>query len=293
MRESIVCIGNIAKVPYRFPETGTGVSSYEELCYYISRHMICYLYTLPDRELLLFIKEELGLDRLYYTLDKFAYSERDLSKYFVALFREGNYFTEEELKDIFDDYRRLKGMSRMMQCKEMGDLFLKYHKASMAIRCYELGLQQELKDEHELGRVFHNLGLAKERLFRFKDAQIAFIKSYQYHGDEDSLYHYFSLIAMTEGMKKAQESIQSFQIPDMTMEDFRNRYVRSEEGFVDSDFSASLEKIRYIARNKNKQAAQKKAKAYIKRLQHDFRDELWMDEEMLKAKLPFIKKEND
>lgn len=288
MRESLICIGNIAKIPYRFPETGTGVSSYEELCYYISRHMICYLYTLPERDLLLFIRDELGLDRLYYTLDKFTNTERDQMKYFTTLFREGYYFTEEEIKDVMDHYRALKTMSKAMQCKEMGDLFLKYKQASMAIRCYELGMKQETADKHELGRMFHNLGLAKEKLFRFKDAQIAFIKAYQYHGDEDSLYHYFALIAMTEGMKKAEESILSFHISDQILESFRNRYVGLEEGFADSELTSVLSKIRYIARNASKSEAQKKAKAYIKKLQHNFRDELDVNEEIIREKLPFL-----
>ena len=53
MRESIVCIGQIGTKSYRFPETGIQISSYEELCYYLSRHMVCYLYTLPEEELLL------------------------------------------------------------------------------------------------------------------------------------------------------------------------------------------------------------------------------------------------
>ena len=52
MRESIVCTGRVGKEPYRFPETGTPVFSYEEICYYLSGHMLFYLYTLPEEELL-------------------------------------------------------------------------------------------------------------------------------------------------------------------------------------------------------------------------------------------------
>ena len=62
MRETIVCIGQIGKKPYRFPQTEVLVSSYEEICCYLSQHMIFYLYTLPDDDLLVYMKEELGLD---------------------------------------------------------------------------------------------------------------------------------------------------------------------------------------------------------------------------------------
>ena len=86
MRESIVCIGKIGAKPYRFPETGTQISSYEELCYYLSRHMVCYLYTLPEEDLLYYIRDELGLDKLYRQLSKLMNPEKDQMKYFSALF---------------------------------------------------------------------------------------------------------------------------------------------------------------------------------------------------------------
>ena len=43
MRESIICVGRTGKKPYRFPETGVQIFSYEELCYYLSGHMLLYL----------------------------------------------------------------------------------------------------------------------------------------------------------------------------------------------------------------------------------------------------------
>ena len=47
MRESLICIGKIGKKGYYFEDTGIQIFSYEELCYYLKRHMICYIHTLP------------------------------------------------------------------------------------------------------------------------------------------------------------------------------------------------------------------------------------------------------
>ena len=58
----------------------------EELCYYLSSHMICYLYTLPEEDLLVYIRDELGLEKLYRQLSRLTDPDRDQMKYFSALF---------------------------------------------------------------------------------------------------------------------------------------------------------------------------------------------------------------
>ena len=40
MRESLICIGKIGEKGYYFEDTGIQIFSYEELCYYMSQHMI-------------------------------------------------------------------------------------------------------------------------------------------------------------------------------------------------------------------------------------------------------------
>ena len=60
--------------------------------------MVCYLYTLPEEELLYYIRDELKLDKLYRQLSKLMNPEKEQMKYFAALFREGHYFSEEALR---------------------------------------------------------------------------------------------------------------------------------------------------------------------------------------------------
>ena len=64
MRESLICIGKIGEKGYYFEDTGIQIFSYEELCYYMSQHMICYIHTLPGEDLLAYIRDELDLDKL-------------------------------------------------------------------------------------------------------------------------------------------------------------------------------------------------------------------------------------
>ncbi|MBR5047229.1 MAG: tetratricopeptide repeat protein, partial [Eubacterium sp.] len=217
MRETIVCIGKTGTKPYRFPQTEVSVSSYEELCCYLSQHMICYLYTLPDEDLLVYIKEELGLEKLYRQLVKYSSPEKDQMKYFAALFREGNYFSEAEIRTILDHYRSLKNEPYPRQYKQIGDLLLKYHKATMAIQYYDEALKHLHGEEGvQAGNIYHNRGIAHAQLFRFEDAKIDFVKAYRNNGDEASLFSYYCLMVFHDGdLSGATREIRdSFHVPD-------------------------------------------------------------------------------
>ena len=134
MRESLICIGKIGEKGYYFEDTGIQIFSYEELCYYMSQHMICYIHTLPGEDLLAYIRDELDLDKLSKQLSKLLDPEKDQMKYFAALFREGHYFNEDEIRDILDEYRGLMNAPVYLQKKWMGDLLTSSGRASRAIR---------------------------------------------------------------------------------------------------------------------------------------------------------------
>lgn len=286
MRESIVCIGKMAKVGYRFPETGIQIFSYEELCYYLSQHMICYLYTLPQEELLLYIRDELGLDKLYRQLSKWSNVEKDQMKYFSTLFREGNYFSEDEIQQILDKYRELKNAPYSFQCKWMGDLFLKNERASMAVYYYKRALEQETMKRTEMGAVYHNIGIAQSRMFRFHDAKISFVKAYQYAGTEESLFYYYCIVAYTAGVEKAGEELQGFQISDLMMESFENRFTDIKEDFAYSVSAERLKKIAYLTEKEKFQEADRMYQNLIQKLKRNFRSELEMDENLPKKYFP-------
>lgn len=69
-----------------------------------------------------------------------------------------------------------------LQKKWMGDLLTGSGRASRAIRYYQEALGQKEIKEEEVGRLYHNMGVAEAKLFRFENAKINFIKAYQYTG---------------------------------------------------------------------------------------------------------------
>lgn len=293
MKESIVCIGRVGKEPYRFPETGTLVYSYEEICYYLSEHMLCYLYTLPEEELLFYIKEELGLEKLYRQLSRLTDPERDQMKYFSALFREGNYFSEDEIRQILDEYRNLKNAPYALQCKKMADLFMDAKRAAMAVYYYKEALKTEAMGKMDIGAVYHNMAVAKTRLFRFEDAKIDFVKAYQYAGDEESLFYYYCIIAFTDGIDKAREEMEGFKVSDLSLESFENRFAGIADIFACGGEAERQKKIEFLVQKEKMDEAEKMYRRFIGNLQNEFRQELEMEEQLFCADLPVKKARYD
>ncbi len=289
MRETIICIGRTGQIPYRFPQTEVSIASYEELCCYLSQHMICYLYTLPEESLLIYIKEELGLEKLYKQLVKFQSPDKDQMKYFATLFREGNYFTEDEIRVILDHYRSLKNESYTDQCKRLGDMMLNYGKASNAIQYYDEALKRlTVEDGSEAGRLFHNRGIAHARLFRFEDAKIDFVKAYQSNGEEISLFHYYGLLVFHNGdLASATKEIKDqFNVSDLMMESFEERLASMMEEQQYTEAASKYRKLVYLDVNQRTEDAKHYFDQMVREEQNAFRKQLEIDEKWVVTNVP-------
>ncbi len=286
MRESIVCIGRTGSKPYRFSETGVCISSYEELCYYLRGHMLCYLYTLPEEELLTYLRDELGLYKLYHQLIKFTDPVRDQMKYFSTLFREGNYFSEEEIHQILDEYRYLKNLPYALQCKMTGDMYLQAGRAAMAIYYYKEALKGEVLTAAETGAVYHNRGIARARLFRIREAEKDFVHAYRYSGEEESLFYYYCLIALTENLEKAEKELETFKVSDLMRESFENRFAGIHDEYRYTAEAAREEKISYLKEHEKEEEAKAMYARFMAGLRKRFRPELEMEDRLSNTSLP-------
>ncbi len=286
MRETLVCTGKMAEQAYTFPETGVSIYSYEELCYYLSHHMIFYLHTLPEEELGIYLGNELGMERLSRQLARLNDPLKDQMKYFSALYREGSYYSEDEIREILDHYRSLKNAPVSMQYKWLGDQFCDYQRANMAAQCYQRALDEEDLGREMSGEVYHNLGVAQVRLFRFQDARISFLKAYQNSEDENSLFYYFCILVLTEDIQTATNELKEFDISDLVLESFQVRFANMSEEFGRSEEATETKRLRYLVAHERTDREEEEKEQMIRRLQADFRKEMYLDEKLFVTNLP-------
>ncbi len=69
-------------------------------------------------------------------------------------------------------------------------------------------LSGSIRAKRDKGRrsrtAYHNMGVAEAKLFRFENAKINFIKAYQYTGEESSLFYYYCIMALADGIEAAR-----------------------------------------------------------------------------------------
>ena len=53
-------------------------------------------------------------------------------------------------------------------------------RSARALESYQEALAEKDLEKNEIGRIYHNIGIAESKLFRFQNAKIAFIKAYQH-----------------------------------------------------------------------------------------------------------------
>jgi tetratricopeptide (TPR) repeat protein len=108
----------------------------------------------------------------------------------------------------------------------MGDLLTSSGRASRAIRYYQEALGQKEIKEEEVGRLYHNMGVAEAKLFRFENAKINFIKAYQYTGEESSLFYYYCIMALADGIEAGANVLMDDKVTYLSGENLIN-YLRS------------------------------------------------------------------
>ena len=224
--------------------------------------------------MLVYIRDELGLDKLYKQLIRLLDPEKDQMKYFSTLFREGHYFNEDEIRDILDEYRGLMNAPIYLQKKWMGDLLVISGRAARAIESYQVALEQEGIKEEERGRIYHDIGVAESKLFRFENAKIDFIKAYQYAGDENSLFYYYAITALVEGIDAAGEELKTFEDSDILLDSFEGRFADFEEDFGYNAMAEKYKKIVFLDENGKPEEAKEKKKRLVRSLQKAFRKEI-------------------
>ena len=99
MSRVILCTGKTARKPYVLKSSGVRVYTIEELCYCLRDQLDMLDEGVIDREMALFIRDELGFAERGDLLEQLILTKSDLKSRLVVIFCTGDYYDEN------DDYR--------------------------------------------------------------------------------------------------------------------------------------------------------------------------------------------
>ena len=159
----ILCQVPRAKTPYYIENISMNVYSIEELCYYMYHNIYLLDESIIGENLCFWLRDELELKKL------------------LPIFKEINYLTYAEFKEVSKKLKTLEEQPEGVRMKLKGDYLFNHEKYINAIRVYTEALQRTKSDNLGLqfdGSIYNNMGCTYARLFQTAEAYECFEHSY-------------------------------------------------------------------------------------------------------------------
>lgn len=186
-------ISGKANRPFFLERICTNVYSGDELIYCLGENPELLSADMFNKDLIKWLDEDCSAKEIASMLEKLLKAKADVIKIVSALLEKAPFITREEAERILKVIKDEEGSSEFDKRKARGDFFLSKDRFSYAIREYEFLLSSVGNEESErVACVYHNLGVAKARLFLFDQAADNFLSAYDC--DENPV-HYYAYIA--------------------------------------------------------------------------------------------------
>ena len=117
----ILCQVKRAKNPYYISNISTNIYSIEELCYYLYHNIYLLDETIINEQLLVWMKEELHLRRLYQRLYVLLEEKKNIGEFILPIFKEINYLSHDQFREMNERLKRFEEQPEIVRKKIKGD----------------------------------------------------------------------------------------------------------------------------------------------------------------------------
>lgn len=213
MSSLILCKSREAKTPYIFNVTDTKIYTIEELCFYIYNNIYILTEKVFDEQLILWVKDELGMAELSEKLSNMTLHGNSLKDIVVTILCSADYYNEKNIKDIIETLDMVEGMPILLRRKIKADNYLSYKNYSMASKEYEEILASpdiNKLDSVNYGNIVHNLGIVRMNISSFYAAAECFKEAYVRNNNKESLSHYLCALKLENREDEYKDAIRSF-----------------------------------------------------------------------------------
>ena len=178
----ILCQVKRAKNPYYISNISTNIYSIEELCYYLYHNIYLLDETIINEQLLVWMKEELHLRRLYQRLYVLLEEKKNIGEFILPIFKEINYLSHDQFREMNERLKRFEEQPEIVRKKIKGDYLVDHEKYINAIQVYQETLKDTEENETNMGSqftgsIYNNMGCAYASLFQMNEALTCFQKA--------------------------------------------------------------------------------------------------------------------
>lgn len=206
MGELILCYGKIAAMPYYIENASLNIYSLEELCYYLDKYPDRLEETFFCEELLGWLEQENGQKELAEELRECRKSGAKLADMAKKVLNAAGYLTETEIGRLLGQLNELEGKDEFERKRIRADRCVRNHRYAQGILEYR-GLirmaEREGVGAKNVGRLWHNMGVACANMFLYEQAAECFEKAYACNNQPESLLEmYLAMQCISSGETK-------------------------------------------------------------------------------------------
>ena len=180
----------------------------EELCYYICNNLYLIDYTLMNRQLCEWIREELHMwelaDQLLGQMEKNCTAEQ----FVLTILEKSNVYSLCEVNKVQNMLEKLQNQKDVERAKHKADSLLASKEYALAVLVYQSIVKNEWDDSVDksfYGKVYGCLGTAYGQQFLYEEAAAAYKEAYRLSEDPEMLKAYMSVSYTHLDVYKRQE----------------------------------------------------------------------------------------
>jgi hypothetical protein len=210
MRGYILCQIKRAKVPYYIESISTNIYSIEELCYYLYNNVYLIDSTIINEHLCDWIKEELGLIKLYTRLYEHLEQEQGIGNFVLSILKEINYLSYSEIQRLQGVIVQIEAQPLESRLKLKADYLINNEMYTNAIQSYHSILKESKNPDlpnHFYASVWSNMGCAYAKLYLFKEAANCFKEAFQIERVMNIYEKYLYAVRMTMSAAEFEERV--------------------------------------------------------------------------------------
>ena len=249
MSKVILCAGQRAGKPYTVKTSGVRVYTIEELCYCLKKDLDLLDEDMIDREMAVFIKNDLGFMERGAMLEEMVITKADLKSRLVVIFCTCDYFDRDEITELCRELDELASMSGVGRMKRRADKYMADGKTTEAVAQYRAILADPGAHElapAEYGNVLHNIGIGEIRARSYAKAADDFREAYERNESIESLKCYFYALKLGHNEKLyVSEALRLLDSNDL-MNTIENELAQADDRASSSSDYEQIDKLRVL-----------------------------------------------
>lgn len=193
MGSLILCHKKRAKQPYVITRVHIKIYTIEELCYYICNNLYLIDYTLMNRQLCEWLREELHLWELAEELTRQMERNCSAEQFVLAILEKSNVYSLGEVNKVQNMLEKLQNQKDVERAKHKADRLLESREYALAVLVYQSIVKNEWDDSVDksfYGKIYGCLGTAYGRQFLYEEAAAAYKEAYRLTEDTELLKAY-------------------------------------------------------------------------------------------------------